>query len=113
MFLNIDQVGKTFKDQEQGSFEVFSNIKLSIEENQFVSILGPSGCGKSTLLSMIAGLEDISEGAIILEGSEIKRPGPDRGMVFQEPSLFPWLNVKENVMYPIKKLLSKKKQRSA
>ncbi|MGP4071177.1 ABC transporter ATP-binding protein [Piscibacillus sp. B03] len=108
MFLKIDQVGKTYEDQKQGRFEVFSGINLTIEENQFVSILGPSGCGKSTLLSMVAGLQSVSEGTISLENNQIKKPGPDRGMVFQEPSLFPWLNVKENVLYPLKKQLPKK-----
>lgn len=106
MFLELKQVGKRYKDQ-QNQFEVFSDIDLSIEENQFVSILGPSGCGKSTLLSMIAGLENVTEGTILLEGEEISKPGSDRGMVFQEPSLFPWLNVKNNVLYPIKKQLPK------
>ncbi|SEQ00666.1 ABC transporter ATP-binding protein [Piscibacillus halophilus] len=106
--LNLNNVGKTYTDQNQGRFEVFSGIDLTIEENQFVSILGPSGCGKSTLLSMVAGLESVSEGAISLEGNDINQPGPDRGMVFQEPSLFPWLNVQENVLYPIKKRLPKK-----
>ncbi|RPF51036.1 ABC transporter ATP-binding protein [Aquisalibacillus elongatus] len=107
MFLEFNEVGKNFADEQHGSFEVFSDINLSIEENQFVSILGPSGCGKSTLLSMVAGLEDVTQGDIQLEGNEINSPGPDRGMVFQEPSLFPWLNVKENVMFPIKKKMSK------
>ncbi|MFD1390625.1 ABC transporter ATP-binding protein [Alkalibacillus flavidus] len=107
MFLEVNDVGKSFHDNQSGSFHVFSNIDLSIEQNQFVSILGPSGCGKSTLLSMVAGLESISEGTITLEDSTIKQPGPDRGMVFQEPSLFPWLNVEENVMFPLKNSTSK------
>ncbi|RWZ51288.1 ABC transporter ATP-binding protein [Halobacillus fulvus] len=107
MFLRMKNVGKTFEDQEQGSFQVFSDIDLDIKENQFVSLLGPSGCGKSTLLSMVAGLESVTEGSIMLEDKEIKKAGPDRGMVFQQASLFPWLNVKENVMFPLKKKLSK------
>ncbi|WP_202412565.1 ABC transporter ATP-binding protein [Halobacillus litoralis] len=102
MFLKMEEVGKTFNDKESGGFEVFSEIDLNIEENQFVSLLGPSGCGKSTLLSMVAGLEDVTSGSIKLEGKEIKKAGPDRGMVFQQPSLFPWLNVKENVLFPLK-----------
>ncbi|WP_226585098.1 ABC transporter ATP-binding protein [Halobacillus litoralis] len=102
MFLAVDNLGKSFSDQDDESFEVFSEIDLNIEENQFVSLLGPSGCGKSTLLSMVAGLESISKGSIKLEGEEIKKAGPDRGMVFQSPSLFPWLNVKENVLFPLK-----------
>ncbi|CDQ20393.1 NitT/TauT family transport system ATP-binding protein [Halobacillus karajensis] len=103
----MDQVGKTFQDEDNRSFEVFSNIDLTIEENQFVSLLGPSGCGKSTLLSMVAGLEDVTTGSIKLEGKDIKTAGPDRGMVFQQPSLFPWLDVKENVLFPLKGQWSK------
>ncbi|UOQ94390.1 ABC transporter ATP-binding protein [Halobacillus shinanisalinarum] len=109
MFLQMNHVGKTFTDQDQqSSFEVFSDIDLSISENQFVSILGPSGCGKSTLLSMVAGLEKATEGTITLQEKEIKQAGPDRGMVFQQPSLFPWLNVRDNVTFPLKGTMSKK-----
>lgn len=107
MFLSFEQVEKRFGNTPENEFEVFSDIDIDIEENQFVSILGPSGCGKSTLLSMVAGLEDISAGSIKLEGKETDEPGPDRGMVFQQPSLFPWLTVRENVMFPLKKKLSK------
>ncbi|MGP4075480.1 ABC transporter ATP-binding protein [Halobacillus sp. K22] len=108
MFLQINDVSKTFDDKNQGSFEVFSGIDLNIEKNQFVSLLGPSGCGKSTLLSMVAGLESVSKGSIVLEEQEIKKAGTDRGMIFQQASLFPWLNVKENVMFPLKSMGSKK-----
>ncbi|MFC2949644.1 ABC transporter ATP-binding protein [Virgibacillus sediminis] len=109
MFLQLNQVGKVFTDDtKQSSFEVFSGVDLSIPENQFVSILGPSGCGKSTLLSMVAGLEHPTEGSISLEDEEIKKPGPDRGMVFQQASLFPWLNVRDNITFPLKGKMSKK-----
>ncbi|SIS48723.1 ABC transporter ATP-binding protein [Salimicrobium flavidum] len=108
MFLSFEQVEKRFGTAPENEFEVFSDIDLEIGENQFVSILGPSGCGKSTLLSMVAGLEDISAGSIKLEGEETDEPGTDRGMVFQQPSLFPWLTVRENVMFPLKKKLSKR-----
>ncbi|WBX80201.1 ABC transporter ATP-binding protein [Virgibacillus salarius] len=108
MLLKLQNVGKTFIDkQKHTSFEVFSDIDLTIAENQFVSILGPSGCGKSTLLSMVAGLENTTEGSITLEKREIKKLGPDRGMVFQQPSLFPWLDVKGNVTFPLKKSMNK------
>ncbi len=104
----MENIGKTFIDQEkQSSFEVFSDIRITIPENQFVSILGPSGCGKSTLLSIVAGLENTTEGSISLQGKEINKPGPDRGMVFQQPSLFPWLDVRGNVTFPLRKRLSK------
>ncbi|MFG6117479.1 ABC transporter ATP-binding protein [Halobacillus sp. MO56] len=97
MFLQMNEVAKRFADHE-----VFSGINVSIEKNQFVSILGPSGCGKSTLLSMIAGLEDVTEGSLSLGGEKILHPGTDRGMVFQQPALFPWLTVKDNVTFPLK-----------
>lgn len=109
LFLQMDHVGKTFTDQDRKSyFDVFSDIDLTISENQFVSILGPSGCGKSTLLSMVAGLENVTEGSILLQDNEIKQAGPDRGMVFQQPSLFPWLTVLDNVIFPLKGKMGKK-----
>ncbi|MFC7063340.1 ABC transporter ATP-binding protein [Halobacillus seohaensis] len=108
MFLNIADVGKAFEDKDSGTFEVFSNIDLSIDKQEFVSLLGPSGCGKSTLLSMIAGLENATSGSMTLEEQEIKKAGPDRGMVFQQPSLFPWLNVRDNVTFPLKSSMGKK-----
>lgn len=109
----MNHIGKTFIDQDQqSSFEVFSDIDLNVSENQFVSILGPSGCGKSTLLSMVAGLEAATEGSISLQEKEIKKAGPDRGMVFQQPSLFPWLNVQDNVTFPLKGTMSKSEART-
>lgn len=109
MFLELNHVGKTFTDQEkQSSFEVFSDIDINVSENEFVSILGPSGCGKSTLLSMVAGLESATEGSILLQEEEIKQAGRERGMVFQQPSLFPWLNVRDNITFPLKGIMSKK-----
>ncbi len=109
MFLELNHVGKTFADQEkQSSFEVFSDIDINVSENEFVSILGPSGCGKSTLLSMVAGLESATDGSILLQEKEIKQAGRERGMVFQQPSLFPWLNVRDNITFPLKGIMSKK-----
>ncbi|GAB3052989.1 ABC transporter ATP-binding protein [Virgibacillus ainsalahensis] len=109
MFLQMNQVGKSFtKENQQSTFNVFSDIDLTIPENQFVSILGPSGCGKSTLLAMVAGLENSTEGTITLQDKEIKNAGPDRGMVFQQPSLFPWLNVRDNITFPLKGRMRKK-----
>lgn len=109
MFLQMNHVGKTFTDQDQqSSFDVFSGIDLTIPENQFVSILGPSGCGKSTLLAMVAGLESVTNGSILLQGEKIRQAGPERGMVFQQPSLFPWLTVLGNVTFPLKGRMGKK-----
>ncbi|MBC6718581.1 ABC transporter ATP-binding protein [Aurantimonas sp. DM33-3] len=74
-------------------------VDLDIAEGEFVALLGPSGCGKSTLLNILAGFEDNSEGSALIDGSTIGRPGPDRGVVFQEAALFPWLTVWENVIF--------------
>ena len=79
--------------------EALKNINLDIEENEFVCFIGPSGCGKTTLLRIIAGLEEPSSGEILIEGQPIKGPGPERGMVFQEYSLFPWRTVLDNVAF--------------
>ena len=74
-------------------------VSLSIDPGEFVCIVGPSGCGKSTILNLLAGLELPSTGLVLLDGVPIRRPGPDRGMVFQEPLLYPWLNVMDNITF--------------
>jgi NitT/TauT family transport system ATP-binding protein len=79
--------------------EALHDINLDIEENEFICFIGPSGCGKTTLLRVIAGLEEPSSGEILLEGQPIRGPGPERGMVFQEYSLFPWRTVIDNVAF--------------
>lgn len=79
--------------------EALHDINLDIGENEFVCFIGPSGCGKTTLLRVIAGLEEPSRGEVRLEGLPIKGPGPERGMVFQEYSLFPWRTVLDNVAF--------------
>jgi NitT/TauT family transport system ATP-binding protein len=75
------------------------SVSLTVGEGEFVALLGPSGCGKSTLLNLLAGFEMISDGALLFDGKTVTRPGPDRGVVFQEAALFPWLNVWENVVF--------------
>jgi ABC-type nitrate/sulfonate/bicarbonate transport system ATPase subunit len=72
---------------------------LGVEDNDFICILGPSGCGKSTLLRIVAGLDTPTTGRVLLEGQPVERPGPDRGMVFQSYTLFPWLTVRENILF--------------
>jgi NitT/TauT family transport system ATP-binding protein len=89
----------------QGISRVFPGTKaleetsLGVEDNDFICILGPSGCGKSTLLRLVAGLDTPTTGQVLLEGQRVQRPGPDRGMVFQSYTLFPWLTVRENVLF--------------
>ncbi len=79
--------------------EALKDINLEISENEFICFVGPSGCGKTTLLRIIAGLEEPSAGGVFLNSEQIKGPGPERGMVFQEYSLFPWRTVIENVAF--------------
>ncbi|MBC7983065.1 MAG: ATP-binding cassette domain-containing protein [Candidatus Obscuribacterales bacterium] len=80
-----------------GPLTVVDRFNLNIRKGEFISLIGHSGCGKSTVLSMMAGLNDISGGGIVLDGREITGAGPDRGVVFQAPSLLPWLSARENV----------------
>ena len=87
-----------------GPVAVVKGFDLRIEQGEFVSIIGHSGCGKSTVLSMIAGLNEISDGAIYMDGRRVTGPGPDRGVVFQSPSLFPWMTAMENVLLGVEQV---------
>ena len=87
-----------------GPVAVVKGFDLRIEQGEFVSIIGHSGCGKSTVLSMIAGLNEISDGAIYIDGRRVTGPGPDRGVVFQSPSLFPWMTAMENVLLGVEQV---------
>jgi nitrate ABC transporter ATP-binding subunit len=96
-YLEIWNVGKTYKTPT-GEAVIVRDFTLKIQEGEFVCLIGHSGCGKSTVLSMVAGLNEKSSGGIILAGREIDGPGPDRGVVFQAPCLFPWMTALENVL---------------
>ncbi len=96
--LEIRDVTKTFKTEE-GELMALDSFNVVVKPCEFLCIIGPSGCGKSTLLRLIAGLDEPSSGTIILDGKELKGPSPDRGMVFQEYSLFPWRTVLKNVTF--------------
>jgi nitrate/nitrite transport system ATP-binding protein len=87
-----------------GEYTVLENLKLHVMKEEFISIIGHSGCGKSTLLTMIAGLNNITGGQILLDGIPITKPGPDRGVVFQSPSLFPWMTAIENVLLGVEQV---------
>ncbi|SES23669.1 NitT/TauT family transport system ATP-binding protein [Salipaludibacillus aurantiacus] len=104
----IEEVEKTFPNKEKdGSFTVFKDISLTVNPGEFVSLLGPSGCGKSTLLNIVAGLDQSSAGEVKVGDKKIKGPGSDRGVVFQEAALMPWLNVLENVTFALRKKMKK------
>lgn len=98
--------GKTSKD-----FVAIEDINLEIEHNTFVTIIGPSGCGKSTLLNMVAGLSSISGGEILFNDQPITGPGPDRGMVFQNYALMPWMTVQENLRFAVQTVFPKMPER--
>ena len=95
--LRIEGLAKHFASDQGRDVVALSDVNLSVKENEFVCIVGPSGCGKSTLLRILAGLELPSGGRALMKGVEIKGPGRERGMVFQEYSLMPWRSVEENV----------------
>jgi len=83
---------------------VLGGVSLQVEEGQFVTLLGPSGCGKTTLLTIIAGFQKASAGSIRIDGRPVKKSGPDRGFVFQNYALFPWMSIRDNILYPMKQL---------
>ena len=95
--ITFENVSKTFTGQTE--VRALEAINLAIGEGEFVALLGPSGCGKSTLLNLLAGFENKTEGTLLFDGKTVSRPGPDRGVVFQEAALFPWLTVWQNVIF--------------
>jgi ABC-type nitrate/sulfonate/bicarbonate transport system ATPase subunit len=90
---------------------VFESLELTVHAGEFVSVIGPSGCGKSTLLAIAAGLEAPSAGTVAVDGKPVRGPGLDRGVVFQEFALFPWLTVRDNVAFGLKSMGMKRDER--
>lgn len=95
--LELNEVSMIYNQDSATAVPAIKNIDLSIEQGEFICILGPSGCGKSTLLNIIAGFQAPSSGDALFEGEKIVGPSWDRGVVFQSPTLYPWLSVQENV----------------
>ena len=102
-YLQIENVGMSF-DTKKGPFVALTAIDLAVKKGEFVSLIGHSGCGKSTLLNLVAGLLAPAEGAVILAGREVAGPGPDRGVVFQNHSLLPWLTCFGNVYLAVERV---------
>ena len=92
-------VDKFFDKPEEGRYQVVGDLNIKVRENEFLVLFGPGQCGKSTILNLIAGFEMPSSGHVLCMGKDITGPGPDRGMVFQNTALFPWLTVMGNVEY--------------
>jgi len=101
VILEVQGLTKEF-DSPQGPVTALRDINFKTHRREFVCVIGPSGCGKSTLIRTLAGLESKSSGQVLLDGKPVSGPGPDRGMVFQGYTLFPWLTVKQNVMFGLK-----------
>ena len=98
--LEVKDLDKTFIAKDK-PVPAIDKLSLAIEDNEFVAIVGPSGCGKSTFLHIVGGFERPDGGAVLLDGRPVGRPGPDRGMMFQEHTLFPWLTALGNVAWPL------------
>lgn len=100
--ITVEQVVKRFFRQDGEEMVALNGVDLNIEAGEFVSLIGPSGCGKSTLLRLIAGLNLPDEGQLYIDDEAITKPSYERGLVFQDPMLFPWLNIHDNVAFGLK-----------
>ncbi|MFZ0841152.1 MAG: ABC transporter ATP-binding protein [Xanthobacteraceae bacterium] len=98
--LEVRNLAKSFRRQNQ-YVTALENFNLTVEAGEFVAIVGPSGCGKSTFLHMLGGFEPVDGGTMALEGVQVSKPGPDRGMLFQEYALYPWRTVISNILWPL------------
>ena len=99
--VHVDHVVKKFQTRK-GEMTALNGVDLDIHENEFITVVGPSGCGKSTLLNIIGGLETPTDGQVLVDGKPVNGPSPERGIVFQQYALFPWLTVIKNVMFGLK-----------
>jgi nitrate/nitrite transport system ATP-binding protein len=109
--LQIADVGMTFATR-RGPFVALRDIQLDVKRGEFVSLIGHSGCGKSTLLNLVAGLTTPTAGVLLLDNRELKGPGPDRGVVFQNHSLLPWLSCLDNVYLAVERVFGDKETKA-
>ena len=101
--LKLENVSKSFaKVETEEVTHALTSVTTTMESGEFISLVGPSGCGKSTMLRLVAGLIPPTTGKLTVNGKEIEKPGPDRGMMFQKATLFPWLTVKDNIAFSLK-----------
>lgn len=99
--LKLRQLGREF-DSTRGTLVAIDDVSFDVHQREFISVIGPSGCGKSTLIRVVAGLEEPSTGAVFIDDKPVREPGADRGMVFQNYTLFPWLTVATNVSFGLR-----------
>ena len=109
--LQIADVGMTFATR-RGPFVALRDIQLNVKRGEFVSLIGHSGCGKSTLLNLVSGLTTPTSGVLLLDDRELKGPGPDRGVVFQNHSLLPWLSCLDNVYLAVERVFGDKESKA-
>ncbi|MYZ48315.1 ABC transporter ATP-binding protein [Propylenella binzhouense] len=103
--LTLSRIDKSFvvaNLRREQRFHIFQNFSIDIADRQFVSVVGPSGCGKSTLLNLVAGIEACTAGSIAVDGEPVRGPGLDRGIVFQQFALFPWLTARDNIEFGLR-----------
>ena len=99
--ISVRHLGKTFASRH-GNVTALVDINLEIVDQEFITIVGASGCGKSTLLNLLAGFDTATSGELTIDGAPVSGPGPDRGVVFQQAALFPWLSVEDNIAFGLK-----------
>ncbi|GES40862.1 NitT/TauT family transport system ATP-binding protein [Rhizobium sp. ERR 922] len=97
--ISFQNVSKSFDLAGQAAFTALQNLDLDIEDGEFITVVGPSGCGKSTAMNIAAGLTPPSSGQVLVDNMPVKGPGPERGVIFQQYALFPWLTVRQNVEF--------------
>lgn len=101
-FLQVEQLAKRFPDGNGGELTVFDEVQFALDKGEFVCIIGHSGCGKSTILNVLAGLDEASDGLVLMNDKEVKGPSLERGVVFQNYSLLPWMNTLNNIMFGVR-----------